>query len=161
MKPDESLFKTHLEGASFQAGADEGKWGLHGESKDIKWPIAFLWVQSDKTLMPVGRIFLRFNPEGYSAQAPTSCPWNVEKDARLEDALWPKLSGKFAKVFRLDWQGGTALYAPCDRVAMVGHEQQWKQHYPFWWWQPHFTFVKYLEFVHRCLNPNRHANGQA
>lgn len=155
MKPDESLFKSHLEEAPFQSGADAGKWGLQGESKDIIWPHPILWVRADTAIVPVGKIFFRFTVDGYSATAPTACPWNVEKNMRLENALWPRLTGKFARVFRLDWNGGIALYAPCDRMAMSGHEP-WQQQFPFWWWQQHFTIVKYLEFVHMCLNPFRY-----
>jgi hypothetical protein len=155
MKPDESLFKAHLEEAPFQSGADAGKWGMHGEAKDIIWPHPILWVRADKAIVPVGKIFLRFTVDGYSTDAPTACPWNVEKNSRLENALWPRLTGKFARVFRLDWKGGIALYAPCDRMAMPGHET-WQQQFPFWWWQPQFTIVKYLEFVHMCLNPLRY-----
>ena len=156
-KPDESLFKAHLREAPFQSGADAGKWGLHGETEDIVWPNPILWVAADTAILKSCKIYLRFTVDGYSAAAPTACPWDVEKAARLEDALWPKISGKYAKVFRHDWNIRTALYAPCDRLAMTNHEQ-WKDQFPTWWWQPHFTIVKYLAFVHMCLNPVRHEN---
>lgn len=157
MTPDESLFKAHLEEAPFQSGVDAGRWGLQGEVNDIVWPNPVLWVAADKAIMPNARIFLKFTADGYSATAPTSCPWDIGKNLRLEDPLWPKLSGKFAKVFRHDWNVRNALYAPCDRLAMAGHEH-WKQQFPFWWWQPHFSIVKYLAFVHMCLNPTRYEN---
>jgi hypothetical protein len=157
MKPDESLFKAHLEEAPFLAGVDAGKWNLHGGAKDIVWPHPIMWVAADKAIMPAGRVFLKFTVDGYSATAPTACPWDVEKNCRLENAAYPKVPGKFARVFRTDWNGGVALYAPCDRLAMPGHET-WKQQFPFWWWEPHFTIVKYLTFVHRCLNPIRCEN---
>jgi len=153
MKPDESLFKSHLEEAPFLAGCDAGKWGLFGGATDIIWPHAILWISADRLIVPVGKVHLRFNVEGYPKDAPTSCPWDVEKNTRLENSKWPKLTGKFALVFRLDWHG-SALYAPVDRAAMAGHAP-WQQQFPAWWWQPHFTIVKYLEFVHRCLNPIR------
>ena len=152
MKPDESLFKAHLEEAPFQSGADAGRWGLHGEAKDFVWPNPILWVAAGTAIVPTGKLYLKFTADGYSALAPTACPWNVEKNSRLENTLWPKLSGKFAKVFRHDWQIKDALYAPCDRLAMLNHDQ-WKQQFPFWWWQSHFTIVKYLGFIHLCLNP--------
>jgi hypothetical protein len=157
MKPDECLFKAHLGEAPFQSGADAGKWGLHDEVAQIVWPHPILWVDGAKTIVPAGRVYLRFTADGYSALAPTACPWSAEKNARLENGLWPKIPGKFAKVFRLDWNNGTALYAPCDRVAMSDH-QQWKHQFPSWWWQPHFTIVKYLRIVHQCLNPLHHEN---
>ncbi len=152
MKPDESLFKSHLEEAPFLSGSDAQKWGLFGQVGEIAWPYAILWVAADPTILAAGRIYLRFDLTGYSADAPTACPWDIKAMARLENSLWPKRTGKYAKVFRLDWNG-SALYAPVDRAAIPGHGQ-WQQQFPAWWWQPHFTIVKYLEFVHRCLNPN-------
>jgi hypothetical protein len=152
VKPDESLFRAHLDDAPLLAGVDAGKWGLVGEAKDIIWPHCLLWVVAAPSLVPSEKIVLRFTLDGYPASAPTGCPWDVEKGAKLELAKWPKVTGKFAKVFRTDWNGAVALYAPVDRLAMAGHEH-WRQQFPAWWWQPHFTICKFLEFVHIVLNP--------
>lgn len=155
MSPDERLFKAHLEEASFQSGVDAGKWGLRGEPKDLVWPYAVIWVAADKEVYAPEKIYLRFDLTGYPTAAPTSCPWNIQTNQRLEDAAWPRLTGKFRLVFRHDWQIKDALYAPCDRLAMAGHQNPWEKQFPMWWWQPKFTIVKYLTFVHLCLNPNR------
>lgn len=160
MKPDESLLRAHLEAVPFLAGADAGKWGLHGEPKDIVWPHPVFWVAASRQLMPEGKIVLRFTADGYSASAPTACPWDPEKKATLDLAKWPKVSGKFAKVFRIDWNGAVALYAPCDRVAMSGHDH-WRQQFPTWWWQAHFSITKYLGFVHMVLNPRNFRDEKA
>jgi hypothetical protein len=152
MKPDQSLFQAHVEGALFQSGGDAGKWGLPG-SPD--WPNVVIWVAADRSIIPAGKIFLRFNLNQYPASAPTACPWDNTTNAKLEPNLYPRLNGKFKLVFRIDWNGGNSLYAPCDRMAMAGHDG-WKQIYPYWWWTPEFTIVKYLEFVHLCLNPTRY-----
>ncbi len=66
--------------------------------------------------------------------------------------MWPKGPGNISAVFNPNWNGGIALYAPCDRAAMAGHDA-WKVKFPGWWWQSDFTIVKYLEFVHKCVNP--------
>lgn len=155
MKPDESLFRSHLEEAPFQSGVDRAKWGLPSGLESVTWPHAVLWVAADERILPSRKIHLRFTLDGYSASAPTACPWDLEKGTVLENPLRPKLTGKFALVFRVDWNAGTALYAPCDRVAMTGHDA-WQKQFPFWWWRADFTIVKYLEFVHMCLNPVRH-----
>jgi len=155
MKPDQSLFIAHLEGASFQSGVDTGKWGLSGATADIVWPHPIIWVAADAVCMPQGRVFLRFTLDSYPSIAPTACPWNPGTNSQLAHNLYPKVTGKFQRVFRTDWNGGTALYAPCDRTAMAGHET-WKQQFPYWWWKPEFTIVKYLSFVHQCLNPFRY-----
>jgi hypothetical protein len=154
MKPDQSLFLAHLEEAPFQSGVDAEKWGLFGASTDIVWPHPIFWAAGDQAIVPQGRVYLRFAVDGYPVSAPTACPWSVETNARLANDLYPKIKGKFNRVFRTDWNGGTALYAPCDRLAMAGHEP-WKQLYPYWWWRSDFTIVKYLAFVHLCLNPIR------
>ena len=46
----------------------------------------------------------------------------------------------------------TAELAPCDRVAMAGHDP-WKIAHPQWWWTADSEITLYLEFVHRCVNP--------
>jgi hypothetical protein len=154
MKPDESLLKTHLGEAPYLSGCDAGKWGLVGTVEEIAWPHAVFWVKADERFVASGRIDLRFTLDGYPRSAPTSCPWNIETNSQLEGDKYPRVPGKFTRVFRTDWESGSALYAPCDRRAMTGHEP-WKQQFPFWWWEAHFTIVKYLEFVHMVLNPIR------
>ena len=155
MKPNESLLKTHLLGAPFLAGVDAGKWGLHGalEPTDLNCPI--IWVRGDKRFIASGRVYLRFDTAGYSHQAPTACPWDIERNAKLAPGLWPKGDG-VSLVFNPAWRDH-ALYAPCDRLAMDGHDS-WRSQSPQWWWQPSFTIVKYLEFVYVCLNPADYAN---
>jgi len=68
----------------------------------------------------------------------------------------PKGLGNVTKVFNPEWNNGVALYAPCDRMAMPGHES-WKPQFPNVWWQPGFTIVVYLDFVHSCLNRRKYA----
>ena len=110
-------------------------------------------VRSDKRIQPNGRIYLRFNIDNYPQLAPTGCPWEIDTNAKLAPALWPK-GGAISTVFNPSWNDH-ALYAPCDRLAMQGHEA-WRTLSPQWWWQPTFTIIKYLEFVHVCLNPADH-----
>jgi hypothetical protein len=154
MKPNESLFKTHLEAGPYLAGTDSGKWGLHGVFEENICPI--LWVRADKRIEPRGRIHLRFNIDNYPQAAPTGCPWDVTVSVALPPERWPKGGGNIPSVFNPSWNR-TALYAPCDRVAMQGHEA-WKTLCPQWWWTPTSTIVLYLEFVHVCLNPVDYEN---
>jgi hypothetical protein len=154
MKPDQQLFMAHLEGAAFKSGGDAGKWGLSGDASEIVWPNPIIWVQANTKIVQQGRIYLRFTVDNYPRWAPTACPWDAATNSKLSNHLYPRLTGKFQRVFRFDWSGGNALYAPCDRVAMESHAQ-WRNAYPYWWWKPEFTIVKYLSFVHLCLNPLR------
>lgn len=151
MKPNESLLKAHLEGAAFLAGVDCGRWGLHSVA-DLTFPV--IWVRGDRRLVQAGRVYLRFDTSEYPQQAPTACPWDITTNEKLAPGLWPK-GASAATVFNPAWNA-SALYAPCDRVAMKGHEANWKGLCPQWWWQPTFTIVVYLEFVHVCLNPADH-----
>ncbi len=156
MSPDAALFYAHLEEAPVQAGADAAKWGLAGDAVDIVWPHPIFWVQADEDLVAAGKVFLRFTVDGYPQTAPTACPWDTEKNSRLDSDLWPKGPGNVTKVFNPGWNNGVALYAPCDRMAMPGHEV-WKPQFPNVWWQPGFTIVVYLDFIHSCLNRRKYA----
>lgn len=156
MNPEEAVFRSHVMEAPFQAGLDREQWGFHGSLDDIIWPHVTLWIQADATVMPSRRVHLLFDLQGYSQTAPTARPWDVEKNAFLEHASWPKGSGNVAKIFNPGWNGGTALYAPCDRMAMKNHDQ-WKAEFPGVWWERNFTIVHYLRFIHACLNRERYA----
>jgi len=148
--PDECLFRLHLEQPSFQLGAALGNWGLNGAADNICWPHVVLWVKTEKRFAPEGRVTLRFTLDGYPQQAPTACPWDVGHDTPLAVEHWPKGEINVSRVFKPSWNS-SALYAPCDRIAMNGHDI-WRQQHTGWWWQPDFTIVRYLEFVHSCLN---------
>jgi hypothetical protein len=154
MGPDETLFRDHLESDAFLAGAARGKWRLHGGPEDIVWPNPIFWIQSARKFSPGEGVFLRFDLQNYPQQAPTSCPWNAQSNTRLDHKEWPKGGGNVSRVFNSGWNG-SALYAPCDRIAMVRHET-WATIHFAWWWKSSFTFVRYLEFVHNCLNPAGH-----
>jgi hypothetical protein len=153
--PDQCLFKIHLEGAPFLAGVDAGQWSLATDDESSQWPHCRFWVRCDQRFVAAGKVVLRMNAENYPATAPTSRPWDLEKNAPLRAELWPKGPRNVSAVFNPGWNGGTALYAPCDRLAMIGHEP-WKQAFPDWWWTPKHTVVEYLTFVFRCLNPVSH-----
>ena len=150
MTADENLFRAHLESVPFRSGLDRERWGFSGEPS-VVWPHCILWVQSDSQFAALERVSLRFNVAGYPASAPNAVPWDNEKHEALPGDKWPKGPGNVSKVFNPSWNSG-ALYAPCDRVAMAGHEA-WKTAHPQWWWTPDSEITLYLEFVHRCLNP--------
>lgn len=155
MKPNETMLKAHLESAPFLAGVDCGKWGLFDAPEAMNLTNPIFWVRGDKRTLQEGRVHLRFNTENYPQQAPTACPWDVATNAILATQSWPK--GAHASiVFNPGWKAD-ALYAPCDRIAMQGHEG-WKNLCPQWWWEPSFTIVRYLEFIYVCLNPADHEN---
>jgi hypothetical protein len=155
MKPNETLLKAHLESAPFLAGVDRGKWGLHGTLDTIDFSFPVIWIKGDTRFVKDGRVYLRFDTAGYSQQAPNGCPWDLMNNGILPTSQWPRGDG-VSVVFNPGWNG-RALYAPCDRLAMQGHEA-WRSLCPQWWWQPDSTIVLYLEFVYACLNPAQHEN---
>jgi len=151
MNPDESLFKQHLGEALFQIGVDDGSWGLCGTLADIQWPCAVLWCKATPKESGQKKYYFRFTLDGYSASAPTAVPWDINKNQPLEHAAWPRWTAYLQKVFNPGWNNGTALYAPCDRKAMQGHEK-WKEQHSAFWWFPGSNIVKYLRFLYRLLN---------
>jgi hypothetical protein len=153
MTAEEALFRAHLESVPFLSGLDRGRWGFLGEPS-VVWPQSILWVQCEPRFGASDRLSLRFDVTGYSTSAPNAAPWDAEKNQPLPIDKWPKGPGNVSKVFNPGWNSG-ALYAPCDRVAMVGHDP-WKAAHPQWWWTPDSDITLYLEFVHRCLNPRDH-----
>ena len=48
-------------------------------------------------------------------------------------------------------KGGTALYLPCDRESIVGHDN-WRHELPSKIWRPAAGINQYLELVHELLN---------
>ena len=75
---------------------------------------------------------------------------------RLESSLWPKGRNFVSNTFNPGWNPN-ALYTPCDRAAMAGHDG-WKTQFPELWWQPHFKITVYLHFLHRLLNSKDYVN---
>lgn len=153
--PELSLFRTHLEEAPFTAGVDGGRWALVQGEDLSQWHHCRIELRCDSRFSAEGRVVLRFNLAGYSAKAPTAQPWDAEKNTPLPTARWPKGSAHLNAIFNPNWKT-TALYMPCDRMAMEGHDG-WKQVFPQWWWTPKHTITHYLTFVSRHLLPTGHA----
>jgi hypothetical protein len=156
MSPDTLLFQSHTQKASFQECVDQGMWGIEpGYDKFQHWPIVLIWIQALPKPNGPQRYYFRFDLQGYPASAPTACPWNNNTNTRLENALWPTGKCLVSKTFNYNWNSN-ALYTPCDRVAMIGHDV-WKTQFPELWWQSDFTISTYLHFLHGLLNSSDYA----
>jgi hypothetical protein len=142
--------------ANFQIGIDEGMWGIVNHDEQYpSWPFVIIWVKAKQKANAPDRYYFRFDLANYPVQAPTACPWNINTNNRLDNHLWPTGGRIVSFTFKPSWNPN-ALYAPCDRIAMTGHEP-WKQQFPELWWRPHFKITVYLHFLHRLLNSTDYA----
>ena len=144
--PDERVLRAHVQAGPFQSGADRGRWRL----LSISWPYAVIAVAAAPRPGAPDEYALRFDLAGYPQSAPTARPWDTDQDAPLPPARWPHGRSRVPQVFRPDWQGGSALYLPCDRVSFQGHDA-WQQQHPDLLWKPTHDITHYLGIVHELL----------
>jgi hypothetical protein len=144
MAPDERAFLDHIEKGAFRLGVAEQKWRL----EMMGWPHVYIGIRARDD-----RWFtLRFECTNYPIGLPTACLWDLERSARLAVEHWPKSrGGRVAAVFNPSWKEGTALYLPCDREAMLGHDA-WPTTLPQLIWRPIDGIAQYLEIVYELLN---------
>lgn len=142
--PDARAFEADLAKARFRLGQPEGRWRLLG----VTWPFSLIGITAKD-----GREFvLRFNCAGYPQTPPTAAPWDVIRQSILAFDLWPRSQGgRVGAVFNPNWKNGTALYLPCDREAIAGHDN-WRTEMPSKIWNPAVGIVQYLELVYELLN---------
>ncbi|RUX23023.1 hypothetical protein EOA27_01790 [Mesorhizobium sp. M2A.F.Ca.ET.037.01.1.1] len=142
--PDERALQADLAKPAFRLGLMEGRWTLRG----LCWPHAFIGV-----IARDGQEFvLRLSCTGFPANPPTGGPWNMTTNTVLEFDRWPRSNGgRVGAVFNPSWKSGTALYLPCDRESIVGHDN-WQTELASKIWRPSGGIVQYLELVHELLN---------
>lgn len=144
MAPDERALRADIAKPTFRVGEACQRWRLLA----IAWPYVFIAVRAKD-----GKEFtLRFDCQGFPAAPPTASPWDMARNAILARDLWPRSrGGRLGAVFNPDWKRGTALYLPCDRESIAGHDQ-WRVQMPSKIWRPAGGLVQYLELVHELLN---------
>jgi hypothetical protein len=148
--PDQRAFEADAAKAAFRLGVVEGRWRLI----ETTWPYAFVGV----TAKDRREYVLRLNCAGYPQAAPTGGPWDMARKQVLAFDLWPRGQGRrVSAVFRTEWKSGTALYLPCDRESVVGHEN-WRHEMPSKIWRPADGIVQYLELVHELLHSRDYAS---
>ena len=147
MSPDERVLRQHVASARFQDGVERGRWQIVG---DIGWPVVMIAVSAGPRDSAPSEYVLRFDLAGYPETAPTATPWNPTTGDVLESALRPK-GERVGHVFRTDWEGGRALYAPFDRVALNGHSS-WKKQHPRRAWDSSKDLGWLLQILHEMLN---------
>lgn len=137
--PDERALRAHLESPRFQVGVDDASW----EVMSVDWPIVVIALA--RPAQSGGRLGLRFDLAGYPSAAPTATPWHLGENRALQPAEMPN-GPQASMVFRSDWNGGRALYAPWDRVALSSHAD-WSTKHPTTAWTSDRDLTFYLRNV--------------
>ena len=140
---DKAAILAYFKTATFLSGEENGRWGLLA----VDWPAVYIDLQARD-----GQKFtLRLTCDGYPAQAPTGAFWDYQQMTYLPATRWPRAGVHRGQALKADWQGGTALYIPCDRQSINGHDQ-WRQLYPAWLWDQTVGLTRYLNVVSELLN---------
>ncbi len=144
--PDERAFRQHVSEGRFQMHVDRGEWRLI----DISWPHALVAVAAAPREGAPDELVLRFTLDGYPALAPTAAPWDLRHDAPLSHDLWPTGGRRIQLAFNPGWNSA-AIYIPCDRLAISGHDA-WRDQHAAYVWDPTKDIVDYLKVVHELLH---------
>lgn len=148
MAPDETSLRADLVSAHFLSGEDRGRW----EFEKLEWPHLYVSVTARD-----GRAFaLRLNCCGFPNQPPTGTFWDLAANTRLPFNQWPTGGERISLAFKPGWKDGNALYIPCDRESIAGHDN-WVSQYPQLIWKPAKGITHYLEVVHGLLQSRDYA----
>jgi len=143
MNPDEVVFRSHLAAGHFLLGVASKRWRM----ASITWPYAEIWVMaSDGT-----EYGFRFECSNYPRTPATAQLWHIGKNVPLPRDRWPKGTSRVPLAFNPNWKDGTAIYLPCDRVSIEGHEN-WRNEHPSMIWDPVVGIAHYLRLLHELLN---------
>lgn len=148
--PDQRAFEADVAKATFRLGEVEGRWRLI----QTAWPYVFIGV----TAKDRREYVLRLQCVGYPQTPPTGGPWDMVENKILAFDRWPRgQGGRVSAVFRTNWKSGTALYLPCDRESIAGHNN-WRHEIPSKIWRPTDGVVQYLELVYELLHCRDYAS---
>lgn len=144
--PDQRAFDEQANDPAFRAGVHRGCWRI----ERVTWPVVDISVAAVPREGAPDRFVLRCDLTNFPANAPSATLWDPDTDAMLPIERRPK--GEDAGVvFRVDWEGGRALYAPYDRVGLSTH-QNWATDYPRTAWTPTRTLTWWVNRIFELLN---------
>jgi hypothetical protein len=138
---NQQALAEHLAAGRFRAGVARGRWRLI----KTQWPFAFIEVIDRNGHW----VCIRLECSGYPERPPQGTPWNVELDQQLSGDKWPR-GGRVSQVFNPGWKNGTALYIPCDRESIIGHDN-WYRELPHLIWNSAKGIIHYIEAIHEVL----------
>ena len=152
MAPDEKALRADLKSGRYLAGEAKMRW----RTVTIDWP----GVQIGITARDGYEFVLLFDCSGYPQNPPTAQLWDAEMKSPLNASRWPKGGDRIAAVFNHGWKSGTALYLPCDRAAIEGHDN-WRDEHPSKIWNPVKGILHYVEIVHELLQSRYYVSSTA
>jgi hypothetical protein len=147
MRLDEAALRRDLAGAPFLLGERDGRWRFD----KIEWPYVFIAVTAVPRPGAPSEYLFRFECAGYPRVAATASLWDKATSTLPSVAQWPNGRLRVPSVFRPDWKSGTALYLPCDRVSIEGHDA-WRTRHPSQCWSEQLGINRYLEVLSELLN---------
>jgi hypothetical protein len=147
MRPDERVLCSHLAQGAFRSGQARGRWRL----VSVVWPHVFIAVTAAERPSSPPEYLFRFDCTNYPADPTNACPWDETTNSPLSKGNWPGGTERVAYAFNPDWQNGTALYLPCDRVSIQGHDA-WRTQHPHLLWTPDKTICFYLGVIYDLLH---------
>jgi len=142
MAPDEQSLRADLASARFLSGEDRNRW----QFKKLEWPFVYINVIARDRR----EYTLRLDCSGFPTTPPTGTFWDPATNSKLSFDKWPQGGERLQLAFKPGWKSGDALYIPCDRESIVGHDC-WFAQYPQLIWNPAKGISHYLEVVHELL----------
>lgn len=152
--PDERAFREHTKAGAFLRGQVRGRWRL----LKVSWPHAVIGVAAAPRAGSPEEYGFRFELINYPQSPPTAQPWELERDRPLETTRWPTGRSRLAAAFNPGWNVH-ALYLPCDRVAIAGHDA-WIAQHPSMIWKSTRDITHYLSIIHELLNSGDYAGAR-
>jgi len=146
LTPDERQFRADLQGGAFLRGVARGRWRL----VKTAWPHAIIAVAAAERAASPTEFGFRFELTNYPQDAPTAQPWDVVGDRPLEPTRWPTGRSRVIAAFN-PGVNAKAIYIPCDRVAIQGHDA-WRAQHVSMIWSPAGDITQYLRVLHELLN---------
>ena len=145
MAPDERTLRAHLAAGNFRSGVARGRWSL----RSITWPHVLIAVTAAQREKGPSEFCFHFECSDYPATAPTAQLWDAKAGGPLAAGLWPGGTNHVARAFNLGWNV-PAIYIPCDRLAIQGHD--WSKAAPSMLWRTDGDITQYLRVLYDLLN---------
>ena len=158
MSPDQLLFNEHLKLPEYRQGEILGYWGRANVKEGDNelgplWPYSLFWISVPaRANSSLDKYFVRVELTNYNIVAPAGCFWDLDKNCRLENRLWPNVTGPFQQAFRTDWGNQLELYAPWDRGGINAHREWVEANAAVSWKSGQSKIHNYLEIMHEILN---------